>query len=68
MKSVSREEARAFLEELTDLSIKHGIEIAGCGCCGSPFLSTLSHDVPCSYNVSEGGDYLSFYPVKEGAS
>lgn len=28
----------AFLADLTALTQKHGIEIDGCGCCGSPYL------------------------------
>lgn len=31
----------SFLADLTELSKKHGITIAGCGCCGSPFLSGM---------------------------
>ncbi|MDR2571127.1 MAG: hypothetical protein LBD23_12695 [Oscillospiraceae bacterium] len=27
-----------FLNDLTELTVKHGIIIGGCGCCGSPFL------------------------------
>lgn len=27
-----------FLKELTELTNKYRIEIAGCGCCGSPWL------------------------------
>lgn len=38
------EETEAFLVELTALSIKHKIEIAGCGCCGSPALLRLDRD------------------------
>jgi hypothetical protein len=38
------EEVKEFLEELTQLSIRHKIEIAGCGCCGSPALVKLDHD------------------------
>lgn len=34
----------AFLVELTALTKRHGIKIAGCGCCGSPFLGELSDD------------------------
>ena len=34
-------EDQAFLDELTLLTKKHGIVIAGCGCCGSPFLYDL---------------------------
>lgn len=29
---------RAFMLELRELTIKHGISIGGCGCCGSPSL------------------------------
>jgi len=29
---------RSFLEDLTELSKKHKIYIAGCGCCGSPYI------------------------------
>ena len=32
---------RAFLIGLEKLSRETGIEIAGCGCCGSPFLVPL---------------------------
>ena len=28
----------AFLADLAALTEKHGIEIGGCGCCGSPWL------------------------------
>lgn len=28
-----------FLKELSELTEKYGIEIGGCGCCGSPYLS-----------------------------
>ena len=27
-----------FLDELTELSRKHGFAIGGCGCCGSPWI------------------------------
>lgn len=30
----------AFLLELVALSNKHGVAVGGCGCCGSPWLST----------------------------
>lgn len=30
-----------FLEELTELTKKYGIEIGGCGCCGSPWLNDM---------------------------
>ncbi len=30
-----------FLKELTELTTQYGIEISGCGCCGSPRLSKV---------------------------
>ena len=38
MNEISESRRRAFLEELTALTIKHRISIGGCGCCQSPFL------------------------------
>lgn len=35
------EKLKAFLKELSELSVKFGIEISGCGCCGSPFLAEI---------------------------
>ena len=35
---ITQEQTAAFLVELAALTIKHGIKIGGCGCCGSPFL------------------------------
>ena len=35
---ITQEQTEAFLAELTALTLKHGIQIGGCGCCGSPFL------------------------------
>jgi len=38
---MSEEERRKqFLLELRELTMKHGISIGGCGCCGSPYLDT----------------------------
>ena len=38
---MTRSELNKFLEELTELTKKYGIQINGCGCCGSPYLETL---------------------------
>jgi hypothetical protein len=34
-----------FLKELSALSKRYGIEIAGCGCCGSPYLEDTNGKV-----------------------
>ncbi len=35
------EKYEAFLNELTKLTQKYGVEISGCGCCGSPALTEV---------------------------
>ena len=47
---LTEEQVKLFLEELTELSLKHNIEIGGCGCCGSPFLSEID---------SKNGEYIA---------
>lgn len=42
------EQITAFLDDLTEVTKKHGIKIHGCGCCGSPCLE---------YDLSEGVGY-----------
>ena len=37
---MTNEQTADFLNELTALTRKHKIVIGGCGCCGSPWLST----------------------------
>lgn len=32
------ERIKNFLKDLAELTKQHGIEIGGCGCCGSPYL------------------------------
>lgn len=38
------EKVTEFLTELTELTKKYGIQIAGCGCCGSPWLEEAEHE------------------------
>lgn len=33
-----------FLEELSELTKKHGLAIGGCGCCDSPWIDNLETD------------------------
>ena len=33
-----------FLTELTELTLKYGVTIGGCGCCGSPYLTDINGD------------------------
>jgi len=35
---VNKEQVKAFLIDLGELTAKHGIKIDGCGCCDSPYL------------------------------
>ena len=37
------EEVYSYLTEYKDLCKKYGIEITGCGCCDSPYLTGLKH-------------------------
>lgn len=40
------EKLKPFLEALTDLCDRHGFEIDGCGCCGSPWVQTQTKGGP----------------------
>ena len=42
-----------FLEELSVLTKKYGIEIGGCGCCGSPYLVDRHEGTDLCYNIFE---------------
>jgi hypothetical protein len=48
-----------FLTELAALTLKHGVVIAGCGCCGSPFLLDCD-DSSGRYVVDKNGDDLEW--------
>jgi hypothetical protein len=53
----------AFLKELSELSLKHGFFIGGCGCCGSPFVDSGSN-VSGKYTVSEDGDNMEWKGIE----
>lgn len=36
---ITRDEANAFLKELSELTAKYRIKVDGCGCCSSPYIS-----------------------------
>lgn len=48
---------RNFLDGLTKLTMETGVMIAGCGCCGSPYLSEVSGYISGSYTVEPGNGY-----------
>lgn len=50
-----------FLEELSALTKKYGIEIGGCGCCGSPYL--VDHHVDTDYIIGTDLCYNTFEEV-----
>lgn len=43
-KQVASEKIKDFLQQLTELTRKTGVGIAGCGCCRSPFTFDLNDD------------------------
>lgn len=65
---MDNEKLIGFLTELTKLTDKYGFEIGGCGCCGSPWVTSddkdggveLTYDEEkCCYRVDlyKGYDY-----------
>lgn len=56
---LSEDNVKSFLDELLILTKKYGIEIGGCGCCQSPWLTPIrdSEDrikhTPLKYTVKE---------------
>jgi len=61
---LTKEQVEKFLEELTELSKKHGVTIWGCGCCGSPWLEKLvPEEADYQYKVSSDL-YINFDNLK----
>ena len=58
-------EYQAFLEELTALTLKHGLVIGGCGCLGSPWIAEIEEGEKTghSYNYNEK---VEFAPTENG--
>ena len=58
----------AFLSDLRALTIKHGVAIAGCGCCGSPFLDDKVDvsDPGAGYVHESGSDVVWISPPPDG--
>jgi len=70
--AASNEQRKAFLEELSALSVRHKLVIAGCGCCGSPFVIPMDETEVAGYAYTGGsGDYKDQLewkkPALEGA-
>lgn len=42
---ITKEHVENFFRELRELEKRYGLEIGGCGCCGSPFLSYKNYVV-----------------------
>lgn len=56
---IDLEKQKRFLEELSVLTNRYKIGIAGCGCCGSPFLYDANDANGGRYEV-EGTERLGF--------
>ncbi len=49
-----------FMEGLAKLTRETGVQIAGCGCCGSPFLMEAEEpgNPDAGYTVDDAGDHV----------
>lgn len=59
---MTNEQTADFLNDLTALTRKYNIVIGGCGCCGSPWLSTKNDasDKRFSYTCNEHRNELDW--------
>lgn len=55
---IPKRKLEAFLMDLGGLAAQHGLIIAGCGCCGSPFLMPKSADG--HYRCDDSGDSIQW--------
>ena len=62
------ERMNAFLVDLRVLTIKHGVAIAGCGCCGSPYIDDKVDvsDPSAGYVHESGSDVAWIVPFSGG--
>lgn len=52
---------KEFMDELTQLSKKHGVVVCGCGCCSSPYLLSMeTSEVDGGYTIRYGCDNLTW--------
>lgn len=70
--TANNEQRKAFLEELSALSVRHKLVIGGCGCCGSPSVDPLDDNEVAGYAYKGGSgrydDPLEWKkPASEGA-
>ena len=58
---------RAFVLELRDLTMRHGVAVGGCGCCESPFLLDVdTSDERAGYGIaSRTGGQLTWLEAGE---
>lgn len=61
MKATDATKRDRFLKELTALTRRYKIDIGGCGCCGSPFLTDIKDTKGRRYHVDDDSGRLSFY-------
>ncbi len=54
------EQIEAFIKDLTALTIKHGISIGGCSCCGSPYLQIADPPISKYDIISKTADCLEW--------
>ena len=58
--SLASDDIQVFLQELSQLSARHGITIAGCHCCGSPWLEQPEATVAAGYQCDKEGQHLEY--------
>jgi hypothetical protein len=68
MKLENKLNERQFLSGLTDLTIRTGISVHGCGCCNSPYLlddASEHHPESFYYTGQDGGNLMLLVPKSD---